>query len=530
MAKYAEDFELRIGATDKTAGAISSVQRSLVKMAAGLVSVTAAATALKFAFGAAMESEAAFNDLAAAVKRAGASWKAEEKSLRAFTTQMQMLTATSDELSARSLQLLLDYGMNISTAMRTMTTAADLAAARSIDLKTAVDLLGKAYVGFTGTLTRYGIIIDQTMSQSEKFESVMKKINETMGGAAAEKMKATISQWQLFKELIGDLAESAGSVATGPANTGLKKWNDLLFAINNVSGGLEKLNIIMFAVLDKVITGGIDFEKYVQRVKDEQQALLEKAEVQRLEIELRQLNGEVIMTAEQGLARFKQLIGEEKTETQKLIEELRAKIALRKQEIAAIDDYTKKQQAMNVALGIEARERHIGTPGQRTGPAIYGYGELGNMHQYINQAADALGEVEEKFKDIDYATQSFAASIQSAFASLGDGIVDILWGVEDAWDNILKNMLQAFTRTLAQMAMKYAAASFLNVLFPGAGFLTSGLGLLGKTAPETATNAKITLNFNGDIIGEESYVRERMIPLIEGASRRGFSAIALKGY
>jgi len=75
-------------------------------------------------------------------------------------------------------------------------------------LETAVDLLAKAAVGYTSTLSRYGIILDEAIPKSEKFEAALRWIEIRMSGMEEQMTQTTGGAIQQMWNAIGDLMES----------------------------------------------------------------------------------------------------------------------------------------------------------------------------------------------------------------------------------------------------------------------------------------------------------------------------------
>jgi len=129
---------------------------------AGVVgAVTAAigetAKALDWAIGEASQAEQAIKNLSAAVERSGTSWDSVSKQTQDYMSQLQKTTVYSDEAIAGMIERLLTFGMTYDEAMKAAGTAVDLAAAKHIDLESAANIVGKAFMGNTAILQRYGI-------------------------------------------------------------------------------------------------------------------------------------------------------------------------------------------------------------------------------------------------------------------------------------------------------------------------------------------------------------------------------------
>jgi phage-related protein len=114
---------------------------------------------LKWSVGEAQESEQAFKNLAIAVELSGVAWGDVEGKTRGYLAELQRTTVYSDEALAGMVERLLTFGMTYDQAMSAAATALDLAAAKHMDLESAAGLMGKAFMGNTAILQRYGIDI-----------------------------------------------------------------------------------------------------------------------------------------------------------------------------------------------------------------------------------------------------------------------------------------------------------------------------------------------------------------------------------
>lgn len=131
-----------------------------------------------------------------------------------LASEVQRTTIYSDDLTAEMQALLVEIGDVAPDQMKgALQAATDLASGLGIDLRTAVTLVGKAFAGETGTLTRYGIVIDQAKLKSEGANAVLGAIQEKFGGqAAAEvdtysgKVAQLANDWDDLKEAVGGAA------------------------------------------------------------------------------------------------------------------------------------------------------------------------------------------------------------------------------------------------------------------------------------------------------------------------------------
>lgn len=149
--------------------------------------------------------------LAQALRLTGKSVAETLPGLKAYASQLQDLTGVGDELILSNQSLLVGLGKLEGEGLQRATKAAlDLAAATGTEMRTAFDLVAKAATGYTGTLSRYGIIIDQALPASEKFAAALSKIEENFGGQAQAQLKTFEGRLQELKGRVGDLQEAIG--------------------------------------------------------------------------------------------------------------------------------------------------------------------------------------------------------------------------------------------------------------------------------------------------------------------------------
>lgn len=207
MATRSEKVQIVVGAKDKASSTLSKVKNQIIGIGAAYMGWRAVSGILSSITKAGMEHEKVWTEVAGALKRHGHEVDKGIKSIQKFADEMQTLTGISDETIGKGVQLFIDYGASIDEAKDTMKVAADLAAGSGMDMKAAVDLMAKAQVGYTGTLSRYGIILDESIPKNEKFAAAIAQINQKFGGAAADRMDTTAVKVSLLSEKFGDLQE-----------------------------------------------------------------------------------------------------------------------------------------------------------------------------------------------------------------------------------------------------------------------------------------------------------------------------------
>lgn len=156
------------------------------------------------------EQETANKRLQIAMQNLGVySDQAFQKQLR-FAEAMQDTSTFADEAVVELQATLTTFGLYGKQLEGVTKSALDLATAQRIDLHTAALLLGKAFVGETGTLSRYGIVVDENVSKGQKFAAVLEQINRRFGGAAAAELETHAGKVKQLANSFGELKEKVG--------------------------------------------------------------------------------------------------------------------------------------------------------------------------------------------------------------------------------------------------------------------------------------------------------------------------------
>lgn len=156
------------------------------------------------------QSEAAVNKLNQSLKNQGTFSESYSKSLQQVASDIQKVTAFSDEAVLETQALLTTFGLAGQDLNKTTKAALDLATGLGIDLKTATLILGKAWAGETSTLSRYGIKISETLEPAQKFEAVLGQINNRFGGSAEAALNTYAGRLANLTNRFDDLKEKIG--------------------------------------------------------------------------------------------------------------------------------------------------------------------------------------------------------------------------------------------------------------------------------------------------------------------------------
>lgn len=150
--------------------------------------------------------EDAVNGLERALKRVGEG--SYSKQLQQVARDLQKLTIYGDEATMKVMALGVNMGISAKQMEDATRAAMGLAAGYKLDLNTAMQLVGKAAVGNTALLGRYGIKLDQTKPKQEQFNELLKKGNDLFQLAGAQTFGQHLKQLQ---NAWGDLTEQIGA-------------------------------------------------------------------------------------------------------------------------------------------------------------------------------------------------------------------------------------------------------------------------------------------------------------------------------
>lgn len=234
-----EGFKKSLGEVE---GKLDGFQKGVKALGTTIVGVFSAKAIFEFgkqAFQAFGEQEAAIVKLNQAMANFGIYTDAASKDLQDFATAMQETTVYADEQITATQAQLVAFGLQGDQLKQVTKATLDLASAKGIDLTAAAQLLGKAFVGETGALSRYGIVIDDAIPKNEKFAAVMGKVNQMFGGQAEKERQTALGQLKAMQNTYGELMETIGGLIAGPATAFMRWLSDI---IKNVNSAIQVLS------------------------------------------------------------------------------------------------------------------------------------------------------------------------------------------------------------------------------------------------------------------------------------------------
>lgn len=155
------------------------------------------------------EQEQAVVNLTAALRNAGQEITGNVASANRFASEMQKLTQYGDELTIGVMAQGINLGVAPAQIEQATKAAMVLAQKYSMDLPTAMTLLGRAGKGHTETLARYGITLDETATKEEQFQQLL-KLGTDEFNIVTEAAESNIKTMQKYDNVIGDSMEVIG--------------------------------------------------------------------------------------------------------------------------------------------------------------------------------------------------------------------------------------------------------------------------------------------------------------------------------
>lgn len=386
---------------------------------------TAVAVAVKKAYNFAKESVQAYLENARAVNMLEASFKAvgytsaqAMKQAKAFASEMQSLTGIADEAFLNAQRLLANYGVVGAKAQESIRAAYALSVGVGMDFESSLLQIAKAAAGSTSSLSRYGIVLDDSTKSGEKFDAVLSQINSRFGAAAQAAMDDTITKTKALKEEWGDFKEMVGKELE-PLFRKLIDYSrefvsglSAIFTQNDQKKYADNLRRI--AELQKEINAEdeksfkYEIEHGAKLAAINYRIVNKKQEARMKEIE--DLKAENVLL-EQQFEKELRTESEQRKQAQaqeQKIEKQRQSVALAKEETKAAEDNLKAQQKILDNMGLSSSKdlRGWNKPSQTSEPAptdlevaAGGGSSLANAADYVTRYANEQAALEELYNE-----------------------------------------------------------------------------------------------------------------------------------
>ena len=236
----------------KVTGAMGSLVSVAAGVTAGLAVLFAGMMKSLAAYG---EQEAAISKLNNALSNQGIKSQAVTNDLIKFADEMQNTSVFADEVVLSTMALGVTFGLTGERLKATTRAAADMSSALGIDLKTTMMLLGKASVGETGTLTRYGIVIGDNVPRAERFAAALAQVNARFGGSASAQAATYAGQMEVLKNKFDDLYEKIGEFLLPVAGKWVGWLNQGVTALNKMASANDRASTTSLNYSQKVKAG-----------------------------------------------------------------------------------------------------------------------------------------------------------------------------------------------------------------------------------------------------------------------------------
>lgn len=232
--------------------AIKSVKENFLAVTAAIGSMVAIGVSLVKS---AIESEDAVNKLNIALKNQGIFSAQLSKEMQNYASELQRTSTFSDETILRTQAMLTTFGLAGASMRDATKSTIDLASGLGIDLNTAALLVGKAFSGETGTLSRYGIIIDENIPRSQRFAAALEQINQRFGGEAQAATQTFSGRMAVLGNQFDDVKEKIGGALIPVLETYMGYVHTIVNAINEWGGVLNTLKITGLEFSKSLIEG-----------------------------------------------------------------------------------------------------------------------------------------------------------------------------------------------------------------------------------------------------------------------------------
>lgn len=234
---------------DEVTNRINSVQGHLIKFGNNVrknflaISASAAGffVSIKKLIEAAAEEEDAVKRLNNALEIQGKFTEQVSNKYQQLARDIQKTTRFADDEVMGLIQQLISLGNVGPREMdRAVKATIDFSSATGKDLNSAALIVSKAMNGMTGSLTKFGIEIDQNIPKTQKAEKALESLEKHFGGFAQKDIQSFSGQMVQLKNQWGDFVEEVGKfIIQSP------KTNKAITSITELLGGwADKLNLV----------------------------------------------------------------------------------------------------------------------------------------------------------------------------------------------------------------------------------------------------------------------------------------------
>ena len=453
------------------------------------------------------------NGFSSALRLAGEQEQAEKKlevalgktskALLNQATALQKMTTFGDEAIIGVQSSLAAFIKDEEQIKKATEATLDMAVAMGMDLKAAGDLVAKTLGSSTNAMSRYGIQVEGAVGSTERLESLTNNVSTLFGGQAKAQADTYAGSVEQMKNSLGDMAEQIGAIM-----------------------------IPVFERLEPHLSLAIDFwSKYFGSLKDgDSTSSAFSIQVQELNKQIEDQASLVDYIGGESYRTFVMIKKRANDEGVTFAEQLRTDNELYKEAVEKIDSLNKAKQTQ---LDIEGALKETAQLNLQLRRA-----EIDIGIEYVKVIDITRGAIKNKYAE---EMKGAALSGQSAIEAMKSVVrAETMEAVAGYLASVLKTVpfpanliFAAAGGGIVAGLMDKAMGAIPNQFATGADFITSGATpmLVGEGGPERVSVTPltpgmnqngpqgITLNIQGNMIGNESFVRDVLIPEISNAKR-----------
>ena len=513
---------------DKTGKSLSSLGRSAIGVAGAYFGARGLISGFSTALKLAGEQEQAEKKLEVALGRTS-------KALLDQASALQRVTTFGDE-AIIGVQASLAAFLDSEDAIKKATEATlDISVAMGMDLKSAGDLVAKTLGSSTNAMSRYGIQVEGAVGSTERLESLTGNVATLFGGQAKAQADTYAGSVQQMKNSLGDMGEQIGRIIIpvfeklephlnlaidfwskyfGSLKDGEKEVKEQSFEVSELSKQI--------AYQRSLIEGLTEDNLFAQRHTKEGLGLLKRARAQGRD-------------AVEQLKEEKQAIGELIAEKYNLITAQNREIEQREAANTKIE-YGLKLRRAEIDFNMEYVDV--------VDPATKGNNLFAES---FDEIADASSTALRQTSDLLAATsgsskkQQIQAMRLAQFAAIADTAAGVMKafkqggtlgfvtgaGIAAAGATQVATIQRAIEDAQSVKAAAFGANEIVN---------NPTLFLTGEAGPEhvqvtpltpgmnqNGPQGGVTIQIQGNMIGNESFVRDTLIPEISKATNQGLA-------
>ena len=152
-----------------------------------------------------------------ALRNQGTFTRQASQEFQTFASEVQAVTTVGDEATLAMAAVGLEMGISEGNIKQASLAAIGLSEAYGVDLNSAMKLVAKANAGQTSELSRYGIVLDENLTDSEKFNEVL-ALGAEKFDTAKSKAETLTGEYTRLGNTVGDAKEEFGRIIADSLN------------------------------------------------------------------------------------------------------------------------------------------------------------------------------------------------------------------------------------------------------------------------------------------------------------------------